>query len=361
MNSIQKRAGNQAPTGSPILPGRFLLSLLLALAVFLSGAAIAPPAAAQADEDTIYIVQAGDNLSTIAFRHETTVAALLEANPQIEDANRIFPGQRLTIPDGALLPDTGVRGVPTIQVVRVVAGQSVSISTRNFPPNVRFDVLMNESGTQGIGGIRVDSMTTGSRGDFTASFRIPESLRTEDRIVIRLDSPTTNFFSFNTFTNRTSGPRDTAVREVTAAAQRTRDIHFGQQVDFFQGEAGINMPSSSYTGTLELARLSPREAESVKDLRFTQRLLQVNLTDPESRTFPAIFGINYVYFNLDSATRRAYDQGNADIYYFNSNLEQWERCQVPVLITTTNEPNGRLACVMTFEQGFGLYGLAIRR
>lgn len=361
MNLISKKAGKQAPKGSLFLPARFTLSLLLALAVFLSGAAITPPAAAQADEDTVYIVQHGDNLSTIAFHHGTTVAALLEANPQIEDPNRIFPGQRLTIPADALIPDTGVRGVPTIQIVRVVAGQSVTIRTQNFPPNVRFDVLMNESGTQGIGGVRVDSLTTGSRGDFTASFRIPAALRTEDRIVIRLDSPTTNFFSFNTFTNRTTGPRDVAVREVPVAAQRTSNVHFGQQVDFFQGNAGVYLPSSGYSGTLELARLNPREAESVKELRFAQRLLQVDIAGPESETFPRAFGLNYVYFNLDQATRRAYERGDADIYHFNSNLEQWERCQVPVLITTTNPPHGRLACVMTFEQGFGLYGLAIRR
>jgi hypothetical protein len=245
--------------------------------------------------------------------------------------------------------------------VRVVAGQSVTIRTQNFPANVTFDVLMNESGTRGIDGVRVDRITTGSRGDFSASFRIPQELRTDNRIVIRLDSPTTSFFSFNTFTNQTQGRRDAPGRQVPIAAQRSRDISFGQEVDFFLGGAGVYMPSSNYNGTLGLARLSPRQAESVKNLHFTQRLLQVDLEGPGGQSIPAVLGINYVYFNLDRGSRAAFERGNLDIYHFNDDLDLWERCTIPVLITGTNEPHGRLACVMTSAQGFNLYALAEQR
>jgi LysM repeat protein len=360
MNSMNQRAGFSTHKGVRFLPVRLTVSLLLALAVFLSGGAFAQPALAQSG-DTVYIVQSGDTLSVIAFRHGTTVSAILGANPGIQDANRIFPGQRLTIPEGAILPDTGTRGTPAVQVVRVVAGQSVTIRTQNFPANVTFDVLMNESGTRGIGGVRVDRLTTGARGDFSASFRIPQELRTDNRIVIRLDSPTTNFFSFNTFTNQTQGRTDTPGRQVPVAAQRSRAISFGQEVDFFQGGAGVYMPSSNYTGTLSLARLSPRQAESIKNLNFTQRLLQIDLEGPAGQTIPGVFGLNYVYFNLDRGSRTAFDRGQLNIYHFNDNLDLWERCTIPVLITGTNEPHGRLACVLTFEQGFNLYGLAEQR
>ncbi len=45
----------------------------------------------------LYIVQPGDTLSAIAERHDMTLDALLALNPSIQDPNRIFPGQRITV------------------------------------------------------------------------------------------------------------------------------------------------------------------------------------------------------------------------------------------------------------------------
>jgi LysM repeat protein len=47
---------------------------------------------------TVYIVQRGDTLSQIARRFGITLSALLQANPQITNPSRIFPGQRIIIP-----------------------------------------------------------------------------------------------------------------------------------------------------------------------------------------------------------------------------------------------------------------------
>ncbi len=44
------------------------------------------------------IVRSGDTLSRIAARNKVTVNALLTANPQIKDSNRIYAGQKLTLP-----------------------------------------------------------------------------------------------------------------------------------------------------------------------------------------------------------------------------------------------------------------------
>lgn len=46
-----------------------------------------------------YLVKAGDTLSMIARSHNTTVATLMRLNPQIENADRISPGQSIKLPD----------------------------------------------------------------------------------------------------------------------------------------------------------------------------------------------------------------------------------------------------------------------
>ncbi|HRI71115.1 MAG TPA: N-acetylmuramidase domain-containing protein [Polyangium sp.] len=45
-----------------------------------------------------YVVKSGDTLAAIASRHDTTVQAILAANPQIKNPNQIFVGQQIKIP-----------------------------------------------------------------------------------------------------------------------------------------------------------------------------------------------------------------------------------------------------------------------
>ena len=59
---------------------------------------------------SVYIVQAGDTMSAIAFRYNVTLNALIMANPQINDPNLIYPGQTIQIPTpSAVIPITGQR------------------------------------------------------------------------------------------------------------------------------------------------------------------------------------------------------------------------------------------------------------
>ena len=99
------------------------------VAVFLAGlASLCLPAAAQAQEDTahlvlrkkgpakdspsVYIVQKGDNLSAIVRRklgkpasESASVSRLVrKLNPQIRDADRIYPGQKIALPRLAAEP-----------------------------------------------------------------------------------------------------------------------------------------------------------------------------------------------------------------------------------------------------------------
>lgn len=95
--------------------------------------------------------------------------------------------------------------IPTFTILSVVADKTVTIQTRNFPANDTFNVLMGKMGTAGINGIKVTSISSNAGGVFTATFNIPASLQGLQRIAIRLQSPTSGFFAFNWFFNRTAG------------------------------------------------------------------------------------------------------------------------------------------------------------
>ena len=56
-----------------------------------------------------YIVKAGDNLTLIAKANGTTVATLMRLNPEIKDANRIYPQQTIRLPE--TIPSRQARAV----------------------------------------------------------------------------------------------------------------------------------------------------------------------------------------------------------------------------------------------------------
>ncbi len=101
-------------------------------------------------------------------------------------------------------PTTAPGNIPTFSITSVTADNSVTIKTANFPANDTFDVLMNTMGTRGEDGAKVDTIQSGSGGALTLTFKIPSSLQGERQIAIRLESPTSGFFSYNWFWNNTS-------------------------------------------------------------------------------------------------------------------------------------------------------------
>ena len=73
-----------------------------------------------------YVVQAGDNMGSIAERYDTTVAAILAANG-LSDPDFIYVGQKLIIPAGDGGSSSG--GGPKVHVVQ--AGETlISIATK---------------------------------------------------------------------------------------------------------------------------------------------------------------------------------------------------------------------------------------
>ena len=81
---------------------------LAAVGESTAGSLALVPAASQG---SVHVVAGGETLSGIARRHSTTASALASANG-IADPDRIFPGQRLTIPT-AVKASASLEGVST--------------------------------------------------------------------------------------------------------------------------------------------------------------------------------------------------------------------------------------------------------
>jgi phage tail protein X len=72
-----------------------------------------------------YTVKQGDNLSTLAKKNNTTVSAIVAANPGITDPNKIYTGQSITIPTAS----TVVTPVKTATIQTTAPKTSTTIST----------------------------------------------------------------------------------------------------------------------------------------------------------------------------------------------------------------------------------------
>lgn len=100
-------------------------------------------------------------------------------------------------------PPAGANTIPTFTITAVVKGDKVTIKAKNFTTNDSYKVTMGAMGTKGVGGVVVTTQPTDSTGAFTATYTIPASLQTNTKIAIRLQSPTSGYYSYNWFWNNT--------------------------------------------------------------------------------------------------------------------------------------------------------------
>ena len=98
------------------------------------------------------------------------------------------------------------RTVPTFSIVSVVINDTVTIRTYNYPASHDFTVRMHYIGTKGIGGTVVGTTNSGSGGSFDVTYSIPDYLKGQAQIAIRMDSTSGSFFAYNWFYNDTTGP-----------------------------------------------------------------------------------------------------------------------------------------------------------
>ncbi|MCB2180186.1 hypothetical protein KQH54_03590 [bacterium] len=100
-----------------------------------------------------------------------------------------------------VVPPAGAGTIPTFTITKVSEGNQVTINAKNFIANDTYDVYMGVMGSKGVGGIKVATQASPSSGAFTATYDIPASLAGNSMIAIRLQSPTTGYYSYNWFYN----------------------------------------------------------------------------------------------------------------------------------------------------------------
>lgn len=162
--------------------GLRLLSFVLLGAIIVAGAVFVPGTATaqQSPCGQTYIVRPGDWLSKIADKCETTLGALIEANPQISDPSLIFPGQRVNIPS-AIIPETGAEAQVQLTPSSGVAGTTVTVTGTNFPANKKVNI---GPGVRGAEPVSIKTVTTDAQGDFSTRVTIPSNAQADQTWVI---------------------------------------------------------------------------------------------------------------------------------------------------------------------------------
>ncbi len=127
--------------------------------------------------ERIYIVERSDTLRRIANRFNTTVAAIVAANPSIKNPNLIFPGQRITLPVGDDSPAVSV--IPT----EVAAGAKIRIVVDGFPARQNIDIRL---GTDINNPTLIVDARTDASGYLSQEITVPASARAGDKWNLRV-------------------------------------------------------------------------------------------------------------------------------------------------------------------------------
>lgn len=209
--------------------------IVLTFALLFGGLGMAAQPAQAGSDDApacaeYHVVERGEYLSLIAKEYGVSWRWLAEIN-ELKDPTLIYPNQKLCVElsddasGGPVIPVTG--SVPSMSVLSVVKGKSVTIQAVNYPAYTEFRVLMDKIGTRAVDGIRAGTATTGKEGTFKASFNIPSDLLDQNLIAIRIEATgRSGHYAYNWFQNATtsipgqpsSGPASSGSTALTIAS-----------------------------------------------------------------------------------------------------------------------------------------------
>lgn len=126
----------------------------------------------------------------------------------------------------------------------------------------------------------------------------------------------------------------------------------GQAAQLQSGREGIDMPTSAYSGELDLLRVKPSMADHMRaptGIEFVQPLVQYSVEKTSESVDAFQHGRTYIYFDLSKAQLADWNSGTLAIYY--SNGGTWQKLNAVMI---NRGAYGRLAVDAV---GFGAYGL----
>ncbi|MEZ4869175.1 MAG: LysM peptidoglycan-binding domain-containing protein [Caldilineaceae bacterium] len=166
--------------------GKALLCCTVVALLFLT--AFATSLRAQGSCGGSVTVAAGDTLYRIAARCNTTVRAILAANPQIRNPNIIYRGQVLTLPTGNDSAGNGNPNETTVSIAPTAGppGTLITVTARNFPANMAVTVGIGEPESEPVASI---SATTDAAGTLNIQVAVPENAQPNQRFVVLVFVP----------------------------------------------------------------------------------------------------------------------------------------------------------------------------
>jgi LysM repeat protein len=129
-----------------------------------------PILGAVAGEDD-YIVQGGDTLSEIASLYNVSLDALLLENPEITNANLIFSGQVIDLPENAA-KEPAYPAYLVISPLAAAPGTTITVRGYDFAPNTSVEIGPGVSGSETV---YLNNVQTNTNGNLTTSVTIPAS------------------------------------------------------------------------------------------------------------------------------------------------------------------------------------------
>jgi len=93
---------------------------------------------------TTYTVRSGDTMQEIADMFDTTVTAILRANPGVTNASSIYTGLVLNIPSGSTYTGYTGNARVTLSTTRGESGDTITVYVRGFPANSYIDYRVGE-------------------------------------------------------------------------------------------------------------------------------------------------------------------------------------------------------------------------
>jgi hypothetical protein len=132
-------------------------------------------------------------------------------------------------------------------------------------------------------------------------------------------------------------------------------IKFGETVEITSGRAGISFTKSQYSGVVKLLRSSGGNAPGEGAPTFSQKLLEVRLTDNQGRKVSHPLGAVYVFFKVKQREVRDWEDGTLAIYFYDTWKSDWVKCD-----TFEVRGGGSTYALGCRIRVMGLYGLGMK-